>query len=212
VLCGHTGSILYHFQAHEKNFESAIGILLAILALMLSSMGSIYTKKVSQHFSKLQLSAAIGAGITIFGLLAVLFDDFFSTMKVMKMNHQFLEQQVNSTHMQNISLAELLPLADELPLTDLSCLFSDNDHYELTPASFANLTTMQDHMVACEVHSPPYFMASANVWTTTVVVGLLGIAQQYCLIGKLLLQPYNPSIYLLSYFLQLPSRWAPHPA
>ena len=68
----------------QNNLETSLGIGLSLLALFLSALGSIFTKKISPHADKLHISALIGLSIFLCSLAMTFADGILLEMDMMK--------------------------------------------------------------------------------------------------------------------------------
>ncbi len=152
--------------------KTILGIGLSLLALVLSALGSILTKRISPHLDKLHISGYIGASIFAFGLVAFYTDDLI-------LGVGGGAASANLTSMANFSNF-FSPNETDFGKTNLTCLIG-----QMNSTSFdSNGTDFEAVLDTCALPDPPYLPSNVDVWCMAIVVAVLGIAQQFCLIGK----------------------------
>ncbi len=185
------------FQINFRNLETGIGISLSFLAFFFSALGSIFTKKITAHVDKLHISAYIGLSIFVFSLFSAYTDSAFLEMRMAKRQNVTFPVG-NST---GAITLEIENTGEFPPETNMTCVYQlflskapDGDFNDSLLATFA-----EEEIETCLASAPPYFPSDPDVWCMALAVAVLGISQQFCLIG-IILEKHTYVLNLISLF------------
>ena len=172
------------FQANSFNALLILGLTFALFAMVFSSVGSVYTRKITKTINKIYISSSIGIGIIVFAVISILFDDHFAVVTMTRDNQDFLENflasSTNFNMTESVDMQEYLQL-DYGPLTNVSCLV-EKLNQEMAASNYS-LSTLLDLEDNCQAEMIPLIPVK-NIWVKLLVVAICGTLQQFCLIGK----------------------------